>query len=142
MSPRKYRAEFFPVPAPGAHPKKIALSALRMMPTVSGNVRADLALGCNVTSLRARSPRGGTMTRLSRLPERFDAPALKRVLKTIGLPLPAGARLHPAPRRRMSACGVRFAEAVVDAALDRTELDQASRIAVKIAVENQGLLRR
>jgi hypothetical protein len=37
---------------------------------------------------------------------------------------------------------VRFAEALVDAALDRTELDQASRIAVKIAVENQGLLRR
>jgi hypothetical protein len=83
------------------------------------------------------------MARLSSLPERFDAPALKRVLKTIGLPLPVGARLHPAPcRRRRAACGVRFAEAVVDAALDRTELDQASRVAVKIAVENQGLLRR
>ena len=82
------------------------------------------------------------MARLSRLPDRFDAPALASVLETIGLPLPAGARLHPAPRRRRSSCGVRFAEAVVDAALDRTALDQASRIAVKIAVENQGLLRR
>jgi hypothetical protein len=81
------------------------------------------------------------MARLSCLPERFDAPALRRVLRTIGLPLPVGCQLRSAPRRRRS-CGVRFAEALVDAALERTELDQTSRIAVKIAVENQGLLRR
>jgi len=80
--------------------------------------------------------------RLSRLPDRFDAPALASVLEAIGLPLPAGTKLHPAPRRRVSSCGVRFAERMVDAALERTELDQASRIAVKIAVANQGLIGR
>ena len=84
------------------------------------------------------------MTRLCRLPERLDAPALASVLERIGLPLPAGVKLHPAHRRRprVPSCGVRFAASVVDAAIERTDLDQASRTAVKIAIENQGLVDR
>lgn len=75
------------------------------------------------------------------LPHRFDAAALVGVLAEIGLPLPGAAVDLARKEIQLSAAGARFTVPQIDDALAKTELSRVDRIAVKIAMGQQGLIR-
>jgi hypothetical protein len=76
------------------------------------------------------------------LPHRLDATALVGVLAQIGLTLPDAARDLATREISLSTAGVAFTVEEIDAAFAKAEVSLHDRFMLKVALAQQGLIRR